>query len=155
MILVEVLISAGCSMLHTMFCRVNKLFTILCFTACLVIVNTWQAFVVLATILMIQGICAETTAGIGAKSSCCCLLTSLLGYMTVMLTRCPVCAGTSDLAGQLVGAFVSTAMVFRDKDPKYYDKLMTEARDLYSAAVGRKKAYSAPFIYDCAPPVSG
>lgn len=43
-------------MLHTMFCRVNKLFTILCFTACLVIVNTWQAFVVLATILMIQGI---------------------------------------------------------------------------------------------------
>ena len=98
---------------------------------------------------------AETTAGIGAKSSCCCLLTSLLGHMTVMLTRCPVCAGTSDLAGQLVGAFVSTAMVFRDKDPKYHDKLMTEARDLYSAAVGRKKAYSAPFIYDCAPPVSG
>ena len=63
-------------------------------------------------------------------------------------------AGTSDLAGQLVGAFVSTAMVFKNKDPKYYDKLMTEARDLYSAAVGRKKAYSAPFIYPCAPPVS-
>lgn len=64
-----------------------------------------------------------------------------------------MCAGTSDLAGQIVGALVSTAMVFRDKDPKYYDKLMTEARDLYSAAVGRKKAYSGPFIYDCAPPV--
>ncbi len=61
-------------------------------------------------------------------------------------------AGTSDLAGQLVGAFVSTAMVFKEKDPKYYAKLMTEARDLYSAAVGRKKAYSAPFIYPCAPP---
>ena len=44
-------------------------------------------------------------------------------------------------------------MVFKTKDPKYYDKLMTEARDLYSAAVGRKKAYSAPFIYPCAPPV--
>ena len=46
-------------------------------------------------------------------------------------------------------------MVFKNKDPKYYDKLMTEARDLYSAAVGRKKAYSAPFIYPCAPPVRG
>ncbi len=63
------------------------------------------------------------------------------------------CAGTSDLAGQIVGALVSTALVFREKEPTYYNKLMTEARDLYSAAVARKKAYSSPFIYDCAPPV--
>ena len=52
-----------------------------------------------------------------------------------------------------MGALVSTAMVFQDRDPKYYEKLMTEARDLYSAAVARKKAYSAPFLYACAPPV--
>ena len=44
-------------------------------------------------------------------------------------------------------------MVVQDRDPKYYEKLMTEARDLYSAAVARKKAYSAPFLYACAPPV--
>ena len=44
-------------------------------------------------------------------------------------------------------------MVFQDREPKYYEKLMTEARDLYSAAVARKKAYSAPFLYACAPPV--
>ena len=48
---------------------------------------------------------------------------------------------------------MSTALVFREKEPTYYNKLMTEARDLYSAAVARKKAYSSPFIYDCAPPV--
>lgn len=52
-----------------------------------------------------------------------------------------------------MGALVSTAMVFQGRDPKYYEKLMTEARDLYSAAVARKKAYSAPFLYACAPPV--
>ena len=71
----------------------------------------------------------------------------------VWLTRHPRCAGTSDLAGQIVGALVSTALVFREKEPMYFNKLMTEARDLYSAAVARKKAYSSPFIYDCAPPV--
>ena len=48
---------------------------------------------------------------------------------------------------------MSTALVFREKEPVYFNKLMTEARDLYSAAVARKKAYSSPFIYDCAPPV--
>ena len=43
-----------------------------------------------------------------------------------------------------MGALVSTALVFREKEPTYYNKLMTEARDLYSAAVARKKAYSSP-----------
>ena len=76
-----------------------------------------------------------------------------LWILVAWLTWQAGCAGTSDLAGQIVGALVSTALVFREKEPTYYNKLMTEARDLYSAAVARKKAYSSPFIYDCAPPV--
>ena len=41
--------------------------------------------------------------------------------------------GTSDLVGQMVGAFVSSAMVFQQTDPEYYATLMTAAVDLYGA----------------------
>ena len=41
--------------------------------------------------------------------------------------------GTSDLVGQMVGALVSSAMVFQQTDPEYYDTLMTTAVGLYGA----------------------
>lgn len=41
--------------------------------------------------------------------------------------------GTSDLVGQMVGAFVSSAMVFQQTDPAYYATLMTAAVNLYGA----------------------
>ena len=47
-------------------------------------------------------------------------------------------AGTSDLVGQLVGAFASTAMVWqaqRPLDTTYYNTLMTAATSLYGAGV--------------------
>lgn len=46
--------------------------------------------------------------------------------------------GTSDLVGQMVGAFVSSALVFQQTDPEYYDKLMTAAVDLYGAGTRRR-----------------
>ena len=47
-----------------------------------------------------------------------------------------MCAGTSDLVGQMVGAFVTTAMVWQQQyplDTTYYDTLMTAATELYGA----------------------
>ncbi len=41
--------------------------------------------------------------------------------------------GTSDLVGQMVGAFVSSALVFQQTDPEYYATLMTAAVNLYGA----------------------
>ena len=41
--------------------------------------------------------------------------------------------GTSDLVGQMVAAFVSTAIVFQPTDPDYYNTLMTAAVNLYGA----------------------
>lgn len=41
--------------------------------------------------------------------------------------------GTSDLVGQMVGAFVSSAMVFQQTDPDYYATLMQAAVNLYGA----------------------
>ena len=46
--------------------------------------------------------------------------------------------GTSDLGGQIVGALVSTALVFQQLDPPYYNKLMTEAVNLYGAVTHDK-----------------
>ena len=43
-------------MLHTMFRRVNNLLILLRFTACLANNDKWQAFVLLATTFLIQGI---------------------------------------------------------------------------------------------------
>ncbi len=43
--------------------------------------------------------------------------------------------GTSDLAGQMVGAFAATAMVFQQSDPAYYATLMDSALKLYGAAI--------------------
>lgn len=62
-------------------------------------------------------------------------------------------AGTSDLAGQVVGALVSSAMAFKGADPPYYHKLMGKAVELYGAAVKHKGKYSAKSIYKCAPEV--
>lgn len=62
-------------------------------------------------------------------------------------------AGTSDLAGQMVGALVSTAMVHKGVDMAYYRKLMGKAVDLYAAAVKHKGRYSSKDIYKCAPQV--
>lgn len=61
--------------------------------------------------------------------------------------------GTSDLAGQLVAALASSAMVFREKDLKYSNKLMGEAMQLYAAANRKRGKWSDKFIYPCAPPV--
>ena len=41
--------------------------------------------------------------------------------------------GTSDLGGQMVGAFVASAMVFQQTDPDYYSTLMQAAVNLYGA----------------------
>ena len=62
-------------------------------------------------------------------------------------------AGTSDLVGQMVGALVSTALVFEDTDAAYYDRLMTQALSLYGAGMRRRGKYSDVFLYDCAPRV--
>ena len=62
-------------------------------------------------------------------------------------------AGTSDLVGQMVGALVSTALVFEDSDAAYYDRLMTQALSLYGAGMRRRGKYSDVFLYDCAPRV--
>ena len=56
-------------------------------------------------------------------------------YPTLML-HVRRCAGTSDLVGQLVGALVSTALVFETTDAQYYDRLMSQALSLY----GRRHA---------------
>ena len=61
--------------------------------------------------------------------------------------------GTSDLAGQIVGALVSSAMTFKGADLPYYNKLMGKAVELYGAAVKHKGKYSAKSIYKCAPEV--
>jgi hypothetical protein len=47
--------------------------------------------------------------------------------------------GASDLAGQMVGALVSSALVFKEygNDTAYYDKLMTAAGGLYKQVRGR------------------
>ncbi|KAK9828913.1 hypothetical protein WJX72_002766 [[Myrmecia] bisecta] len=63
--------------------------------------------------------------------------------------------GTSDLVGQLVGALVSTAMVFQTDDPDYYDKLMGAALDLYGAGTRHRAKYTGQYIYNCAPPAAG
>ena len=62
-------------------------------------------------------------------------------------------AGTSDLAGQMVGALVATAMVHKGSDMPYYRKLMVKAVELYAAAVKHKGRYSSKDIYKCAPQV--
>ena len=58
--------------------------------------------------------------------------------------------GTSDLAGQLSAAFSATAMVFRDSDQAYYEKLMNLSTLLYAAAVRRRGAYTNKLNYPCA-----
>ena len=60
-------------------------------------------------------------------------------------------AGTSDLVGQMVGALVSTALVFEDADAPYYERLMSQALALYGAGMHRRGKYSDVFLYDCAP----
>ena len=46
--------------------------------------------------------------------------------------------GTSDLGGQIVAALVSSALVFQDLDPNYYQTLMTQAVNLYGAVSNEK-----------------
>jgi endoglucanase len=59
--------------------------------------------------------------------------------------------GTSDLAGQLVGAFASSSLAFRESDPAYADKLATAAMRLYGAATRHTGRYTKNFLYKCAP----
>jgi len=59
--------------------------------------------------------------------------------------------GTSDLAGQLVGAFASSSLAFRESDPAYADKLATAAMRLYGAATRHTGRYTKNFRYKCAP----
>lgn len=61
--------------------------------------------------------------------------------------------GTSDLVGQMIGALVSTAMVFQDRDPAYSERLMDAALKLYGPAVKNRGRYTRNFIYKCAPEV--
>jgi endoglucanase len=61
--------------------------------------------------------------------------------------------GTSDLAGQMIAAFASTALVFQDRDPAYAEKLMDAALKLYGPAVRYRGRYTKNFIYKCAPEV--
>ena len=58
--------------------------------------------------------------------------------------------GTSDLAGQLSAAFSATAMVFRDSDLAYYQKLMNISTLLYSAGTRRRGIYTFGLNYPCA-----
>ena len=53
----------------------------------------------------------------------------------------------------MVGALVSTALVFESTDAAYYDRLMTQALSLYGAGMRRRGKYSDVFLYDCAPRV--
>lgn len=59
--------------------------------------------------------------------------------------------GASDLAGQLVGALVSSALVFKENgnNSAYYDKLMTAAGGLYKQATRHEGAYTSKFKYEC------
>ena len=58
--------------------------------------------------------------------------------------------GSSDLAGQLSAAFAATAMVFRDSDLAYYQKLMNMSTLLYAAGVSRRGSYTFTLDYPCA-----
>ena len=58
--------------------------------------------------------------------------------------------GSSDLAGQLSAAFSATAMVFRDSDLAYYQKLMNMSTLLYAAGVSRRGVYTSKLDYPCA-----
>ncbi|KAK9804363.1 hypothetical protein WJX72_009368 [[Myrmecia] bisecta] len=57
--------------------------------------------------------------------------------------------GASDLAGQMVAAFAATALVFKDSDSAYHDKLMSAALELYGAATKTQAKYTRRFLYDC------
>ena len=58
--------------------------------------------------------------------------------------------GSSDLASQLSAAFSATAMVFRDSDLAYYQKLMNLSTLLYGAGVARRGSYTFGLDYPCA-----
>ena len=58
--------------------------------------------------------------------------------------------GTSDLAAQLSAAFSSTAMVFQDYDPVYYNKLMNYSTLVYDAGQRNRATYTNGLIYPCA-----
>jgi cellulose synthase/poly-beta-1,6-N-acetylglucosamine synthase-like glycosyltransferase len=60
--------------------------------------------------------------------------------------------GSSDIGGQMVAAWVSTALAYEKTDPAYYDTLMNAALNLYGAITSRRGSYSRFFMYDC--PVS-
>ena len=47
----------------------------------------------------------------------------------------PVKDGTSDLLGQLIGAFAASAPLFKTIDPAYYAQLMTMAQALYGVMI--------------------
>lgn len=59
--------------------------------------------------------------------------------------------GTSDLAGSMVGALVSTALVFRQygNDPAYSARLMEAANQLYLQATRHPGLYASKFPYSC------
>ena len=56
--------------------------------------------------------------------------------------------GTSDLAGQMVGALAATALVVQKYDPNatdYVDRLMRGALQLYGQAVKHEGTYTSRF----------
>eukprot|EP00884_Botryococcus_braunii_P018967 jgi/Botrbrau1/5754/Bobra.0134s0026.2 len=59
--------------------------------------------------------------------------------------------GTSDLAGSMVGALVSTALVFRQfgNDTAYSGRLMDAATQLYVQATRHEGLYASKFPYSC------
>lgn len=58
--------------------------------------------------------------------------------------------GSSDLAGQLSAAFSATAMVFRESDLAYHQKLMNMSTLLYEAGKQRRGPYTYGLNYPCA-----
>ena len=47
----------------------------------------------------------------------------------------PVSQGTSDLLGSLIGAFASSAPLFRTLEPVYYNQLLSMAQALYGVMI--------------------
>lgn len=55
----------------------------------------------------------------------------------------PVKFGATDLVGQIIAALASSAALFQESDPAYYNSLMSWALALYGVATGTAFAFSS------------
>lgn len=58
----------------------------------------------------------------------------------------PVSQGASDLLGSLIGAFASSAPLFRTLEPTYYSQLLAMAQALYGVMISAPLHLSSPLL---------